>query len=586
MRKWIKQFQMMTLDRKIKLLLTMGIIISASIVLTISTISSISSITTKSKSMVKTNVETVSKSLDSIIRNYYNITLSLIPDEDIQLYLKKNTGDRKYDAARESSMNSLSKVMFQQEDINFIALHKSEKEYIYRGQGITKSKFVQMYASDLDNSIPWGRGHLRISYDDAYFGESNYTISLYQPVYDMYKLGTSIGYLCINLNEDVFGFLNNQVLGDSKFDMYLTDKSGNVIFCENKELLGTSLEFKRPIIGSSGSFSDARKLHLYQKIDSSDLYVMGTIDNFTMVKDSFITMLLLIVTVMVIVGIALIMVSKVVKMYYEPMENLVVKMDQVSRGNLDIRMDEIHSGADFATISRGFNHMMEEINQLMEQVKLEQHQIEQIKFNALQSQIKPHFLYNTLDCIHWQAATEGNKEISVLVKALANYYRACLSKGKDVITLGEELEHIKSYLIIQNIRYENILESKFCIGEEYLNVKIPKMTLQPLIENAIYHGMKIKSGKKGIVVLNVAEDHDMIILSVIDNGHGMSEAEINEMNRSISEYDENFGYGIRNVNKRLELLFGEQYGLHYVINSEGGITVNIRLPKPYQKNGK
>ena len=586
MRKWIKQFQMMTLDRKIKLLLTMGIIISASIVLTISTISSISSITTKSKSMVRANVETVSKSLDSIIRNYYNITLSLIPDEDIQLYLKKNTGDRKYDAARESNMNSLSKVMFQQEDINFIALHKSEKEYIYRGQGITKSKFVQMYESDLDNSIRWGRGDLRISYDDAYFGESNYTISLYQPVYDMHKLGTSIGYLCINLNEDAFGFLNNQVLGDSKFDMYLTDKSGNVIFCENKELLGTSLEFKRPIIGSSGSFSDAQKLHLYQKIDSSDLYVMGTIDNFTMVKDSFITMLLLIVTVMVIVGIALIMVSKVVKMYYEPMENLVVKMNQVSQGNLDIRMDEIHSGADFATISRGFNHMMEEINQLMEQVKLEQHQIEQIKFNALQSQIKPHFLYNALDCIHWQAATEGNKEISVFVKALANYYRVCLSKGKDVITLGEELEHIKSYLIIQNIRYENILESKFCIGKEYLDVKIPKMTLQPLIENAIYHGMKIKSGKKGIVELTVTEEHDMIILSVIDNGHGMSEAEVSEMNRSISEYDENFGYGIRNVNKRIELLFGEQYGLHYVINSKGGITVNIRLPKPYRKNRK
>lgn len=586
MRKWIEQFQMMTLDRKIKLLLTMGIIISASIVLTISTISSISSIATKSKSMVKTNIETVSKSLDSIIRNYYNITLSLIPDEDIQLYLKKNTGDRKYDAARESNMNSLSKVMFQQEDINFIALHKSEKEYIYRGQGITKSKFVQMYESDLDNSIRWGRGDLRISYDDAYFGESNYTISLYQPVYDMHKLGTSIGYLCINLNEDAFGFLNNQVLGDSKFDMYLTDKSGNVIFCENKELLGTSLELKRPIIGSSGSFSDAQKLHLYQKIDSSDLYVMGTIDNFTMVKDSFITMLLLIVTVMVIVGIALIMVSKVVKMYYEPMENLVVKMNQVSQGNLDIRMDEIHSGADFATISRGFNHMMEEINQLMEQVKLEQHQIEQIKFNALQSQIKPHFLYNALDCIHWQAATEGNKEISVFVKALANYYRVCLSKGKDVITLGEELEHIKSYLIIQNIRYENILESKFCIGKEYLDVKIPKMTLQPLIENAIYHGMKIKSGKKGIVELTVTEEHDMIILSVIDNGHGMSEAEVSEMNRSISEYDENFGYGIRNVNKRIELLFGEQYGLHYVINSKGGITVNIRLPKPYRKNRK
>lgn len=148
-----------------------------------------------------------------------------------------------------------------------------------------------------------------------------------------------------------------------------------------------------------------------------------------------------------------------------------------------------------------------------------------------------------------------------------------------MITLGEELEHIKSYLIIQNIRYEDILEARYCIDKKYYFVKIPKMTLQPLIENTIYHGMKTESGKKGMVILSVREEKDTIILSLMDNGQGMSPEDVEEMNRSISEYDENFGYGVRNVNKRIKLLFGEQYGLYYQINDEGGITVDIRLPK-------
>ncbi len=579
MRKWIARFQSMTLDKKIKLFLIMGIIVSASIVLTISTVSSISSVRRKSQGLVTTNVETVSKSLDSAVSSYYNIMLSLIPDESIQLYLKENSDSSRYGSAKEDNLNTLMRVLYQQTDMNFIALYESEKAYIYRGKPITKSHFNQEYEDALKQSIPWGKGELAFSYGNTYFGKEDYTISFYQPVYDMNKIGKKIGNLCINVREDAFGFLMHQTVGDLEFDIYLTDQKGRVLFCEDKKLLGHGLKLNHSISGRSGDFSESGKLYVYQKVEDSDLYVIGTISNIALMKDSVITMTFLIVTVLIIVAITVFMVSKVVKQFYKPMEKLVAKMEQVSDGNLDVRINEAHSGQDFVTISKGFNHMMDEMNELLEQVKLEQHQIEQIKFNALQSQIKPHFLYNALDCIHWQAAAEGNKEISTFVKALANYYRACLSKGKDVITLGEELEHIKSYLIIQNIRYENILEARYSIGDEYYSVKIPKMTLQPLIENVIYHGLKTESGKKGIVILSVREEENMIVLSLMDNGQGMNPEEVEEMNRSISEYNEDFGYGVRNVNKRIELIFGEPYGLHYQINGEGGITVDIRLPK-------
>ena len=214
----------------------------------------------------------------------------------------------------------------------------------------------------------------------------------------------------------------------------------------------------------------------------------------------------------------------------------------------------------------------------MQQVKLEQHQIEQIRFNSLQSQIQPHFLYNTLDCIHWQAVADGNQEISILVKALARYYRICLSKGHDVIPLKMEVEHVQNYLIIQNMRYDNIIGISIQVEENCKDAMIPKLTIQPLVENSIYHGIKIKEGKQGSISLSAVRKGETVQILIADTGTGMTKEQIAEMNQHLSEYDEGFGYGVRNVNKRIELLYGKEYGLHYVKNEFGGVTVEITLP--------
>lgn len=222
--------------------------------------------------------------------------------------------------------------------------------------------------------------------------------------------------------------------------------------------------------------------------------------------------------------------------------------------------------------------MMEKIICLMEQVKEEQRQMDQIRFEALQSQIQPHFLYNTLDCIHWQAAIDGNREISNLVKALASYYRICLSKGREVITLMEELDHIRNYLYIQQMRYGDILTYEIEDPKELGNTRIPKLTLQPLVENSIYHGIKVKDGKQGHVTIRAEKSLSDTKIIVEDSGNGMAEEQILQMNRYISEYDEEMGYGVRNVNRRIELLYGENYGLYYKSNTSGGITVEILIP--------
>lgn len=168
---------------------------------------------------------------------------------------------------------------------------------------------------------------------------------------------------------------------------------------------------------------------------------------------------------LVLVVLSLMVVKKIIRKVYRPLDQTVQKMDQVASGSLGTRLNVESMGEDFQKLATGFNAMMEEILVLMEQVKLEQHQIEQIRFNSLQSQIQPHFLYNTLECIHWQAMADGNKEISTLVMALAKYYRICLSKGHDVIPLEMEAEHVQNYLIIQNMRYDNIIGSEIQIHD-------------------------------------------------------------------------------------------------------------------------
>ena len=271
-------------------------------------------------------------------------------------------------------------------------------------------------------------------------------------------------------------------------------------------------------------------------------------------------------------------VKLIIRRVYRPLDQTVQKMDQVAAGSLDTRLNVESMGEDFQKLATGFNSMMEKILVLMDQVKMEQHQIEQIRFNSLQSQIQPHFLYNTLECIHWQAMADGNKEISTLVMALAKYYRICLSKGHDVIPLELEIEHMKNYLIIQNMRYDNIIGSEIQIEENCKETMIPKLTLQPLVENSIYHGIKVKEGKKGSVFLKAVREGDNVLITLADTGTGMTQAQIDAMNQQLSEYDESFGYGVRNVNKRIELLYGKDYGLYYLRNEFGGVTVEIQLP--------
>ena len=202
----------------------------------------------------------------------------------------------------------------------------------------------------------------------------------------------------------------------------------------------------------------------------------------------------------------------------------------------------------------------------------------EIRLNALQSQINPHFLYNTLECIHWQALLEGNVEVSRIVMALSKYYRLCLSKGQDLVPLSQELEHTDSYVTIQNMRFDNIVQMEIRIDDGLLDRMLPKITLQPLVENAIYHGIKTEEDRKGHILITGQKVGEEVLLTVEDDGVGMTEEEIDRLNQTIDVLINDGSYGVKNVHQRLAIRYGKEYGLYYRKNPHGGITVEIRLP--------
>ena len=342
--------------------------------------------------------------------------------------------------------------------------------------------------------------------------------------------------------------------------------------------IGKKVSYSDKLKKTEGAFTENGKLYLYEKVPDWELYVISSVSTYELYKGSIATIGFMAVIMLILIAVSILSVKAVIQMVYRPLDKVVRKMDDVASGFLKTRINVDHMGEDFIKLAVGFNSMMEEIEVLMEQVKLEQHQIEQIRLDALQSQIQPHFLYNTLDCIHWQAVADGNKEISTMVKALAKYYRICLSGGHDIIPLKMELEHVRNYLVIQNMRYDNIIGSEISVDSNAEETMIPKLTLQPLVENSIYHGMKVKEGKTGTVFIKVKRKGKDVLITLADTGTGMTQEEIDRMNEQLSQYEETFGYGVRNVNKRIQLLYGEEYGLYYLKNETGGVTVEIRLP--------
>lgn len=256
----------------------------------------------------------------------------------------------------------------------------------------------------------------------------------------------------------------------------------------------------------------------------------------------------------------------------ERLEQLTENMNQI---NLGLRKVTVVSQSkdEIGVLVRTFTRMMDEINKLISQVYEAKIKLQKTEMKALQAQINPHFLYNSLSIINWKALEADNEEISRITLALSTYYRTSLNKGETMTIAANEIRNIDAYLQIQLIMHDNSFQVIKEIQEDALSYSVPKLILQPLVENAIEHGLDVSEKEEKWLKISVCKEKDALIMAVEDNGMGMSE----EQAKSIITYRSK-GYGVRNVNDRITLLYGEEYHLRVKSRQGEGCRIEIAIP--------
>ena len=262
-----------------------------------------------------------------------------------------------------------------------------------------------------------------------------------------------------------------------------------------------------------------------------------------------------------------------------PFKELSQVTDEIAKGNLSVRAN-VNTGVEATALSNSMNTMIDKINELLEQVTTEQIRLRKAEFELLQAQINPHFLYNTLDAIIWLAEAGEQKRVVGMVRNLSVFFRTSLNQGKDINSIKEEMLHVKSYLEIQHVRYQDILSYDIEVPEALYIYSIPKITIQPLVENALYHGIKNKRGMGHISIRGEAGEKDFTI-TVTDDGIGIDETRLRQVQSGIQNKvltGKDF-YGLYNVCERIRLNFGEEYGIF--IESVYGEGTSVRVILPY-----
>ena len=266
------------------------------------------------------------------------------------------------------------------------------------------------------------------------------------------------------------------------------------------------------------------------------------------------------------------------RIFTRKIEELTKNMDQVNHGSREVTVSS-DSEDEVGILINSFHNMMDEINRLIDEVYVNKIALKEYELKALQAQINPHFLYNTLSMMNWMAIRSNQMEISKVTLALSTFYRTALSKGEDVVTVENCIQNMQAYLEIQLTMHDNNFSVDWDIDPTIKNEKMPKLLLQPVVENAIEHGIDEKEDGDKKIFLSFRGNGDDVVITVRDNGMGMPQ----EKAETLVTYQAK-GYGLKNVNDRIRILYGENYGIRILSAPDEGTTVVMRFPKEGRKD--
>ncbi|MBU7591366.1 sensor histidine kinase [Metabacillus halosaccharovorans] len=421
-------------------------------------------------------------------------------------------------------------------------------------------------------------------HQDQIFKTNDQVMSVFRVIENSDK-----GIVLFNLRDDFFEqVLNKSLIGKNGY-LTLISPDGKYESKDVKEeykLDQKTLHSLQRMKKESGQFSyesaaGEEMIVIYDTIQANKWKLAAIVpENEILNKVNYIKHVTVFFIIMMIVS-AIFITNIVGKYISKPFEKMAEQMRTMNNQSLDF-YDETSGPEEMKILHNGFKELFFRIQTLMDQIRLDQEEKRQLEFAIMHAQINPHFLYNTLYSIKGLCDMGLNKDASQMVSALSSFFRIGISKGKEIISIKDEIEHIEHYLFIQEMRYGDDFTYEINIEQEILSYNIIKLSLQPLIENAIYHGVKQKRGL-GKISIRGFEKEGSIHLEVADNGNGIEQDKLIEIKRELGEsFHEKRGFigiGLKSVNERINIHFGKEYGLVISSKPGQGTVVSIMIPK-------
>ena len=532
------------------------------------------SIFENSSEYTHTIIQQMNQNIDSYIDYMENIAYLISSNEDVQDYLFDEKIDNE---GRYRILNQLQTILDSRSDIRNVGIiSKNGRMLINDGSKSVNQDLdlntQEWYATALEK--PNGPILTSSHVQHIISGERPWVITLSRGIRDRSGSGEKEGVFFIDLNYSAISELCDQSTVGTKGYAFILDAKGNIVYHPQQQQLYNELQTENISLIMdtdedtvlTGTGNDG-KLYSISRSGKTGWTVVDCTSVRELLRKSRQAQSVYVLTAIILVIVALLFSRFMARSITLPIQKLRDSMKKVQEGDFSVSDVVVDSKNEIGSLTKSFDVMTHRIHELMEQNVHEQEEKRKSELKALQSQINPHFLYNTLDSIIWMAESGKNEEVVQMTSALAKLLRQSISNEDEIVTVEREIEYTRNYLAIQKLRYRDQLEYIIDIDEEVLHRKIVKLVIQPLVENAIYHGIKYLDGKGMLLILGEIQD-GKVVITIRDNGVGMDEETLKHILEKKPEPKEKqrkktSHVGVYNVQNRLQLYYGKEYGLVY-----------------------
>lgn len=542
------------------------------------------SIFENSSEYTHTIIQQMNQNIDSYIDYMENIAYLISSNEDVQDYLFDEKIDNE---GRYRILNQLQTILDSRSDIlNVGIISKNGRMLINDGSKSVNQDLdlntQEWYATALEK--PNGPILTSSHVQHIISGERPWVITLSRGIRDRSGSGEKEGVFFIDLNYSAISELCDQSTVGTKGYAFILDAKGNIVYHPQQQQLYNELQTENISLIMdtdedtvlTGTGNDG-KLYSISRSEKTGWTVVDCTNVKELLSKSRQAQSVYVLTAIILVIVALLFSRFMARSITLPIQKLRDSMKKVQEGDFSVSDVVVDSKNEIGSLTKSFDVMTHRIHELMEQNVHEQEEKRKSELKALQSQINPHFLYNTLDSIIWMAEGKKNEEVVLMTASLARLLRQSISNEDEVVPIANEVEYARGYLTIQKMRYKDKLEFQIEVDSSILYIPLIKLVLQPIIENAIYHGLKYKESKGLLIVKGFMKDGNAV-LQVIDDGVGMDEETLAHIyDKHKVNYHSN-GVGVYNVQKRLKLYYGEDYGITYTSELGKGTTATITIP--------